>query len=1231
MAVPTVVGTGAASAGTGDITPALPSGIQADDILILFVESAYGEAVTAPSGWEEAPNSPIETSSGGTRLSVFWKRAGGSESAPTVTDPGDHVIGAIIAFRGVIADKFPFLNTKSGTTAASSSKALSITQTQGITDVMYVGAITSGADGKTTGQFSNWASAALTSETERLDAFTDLGNGGGLGIGTGERASTLYTTDGTGWTVTDGSTTSAGAYWSGGLIPSGTSYPLVRGAGATASGTAAITLTMPDGVRENDILIAFLETANQDITISGWTEAGSSPASNTSGNATRATVLWKRAGASESSVTTSDSGLHQAGFVMAVVGAATSGDPFNVTSNTTSGSGTSVTIGGATTTTADCLVLNAVASTGSASFASWANADLTSVTAARGANYSNGVSLFGSVGVMHGRKTTAGAYGNTTVTLSGTGTSGSWAGWTGAIGSAGQTLSAEAGTLTVSSENAQFNWLFADAGTLSMAGEGASLFQSIVLSADAGTLSSASGDANLNVGYALPSVSSELTLIPYEANIIYNRTLLADAGAMSLTQGRYQIRAGNPAVSTLNFLIDLVPDLPSGSYQRFSERLRVGGQDVPLISWQYSESPTSVGGKLEFQIADISQRNLFFSGASVTFEVGVWDGSAFSWTPLLNTGILQNSQYTVSASGAGSRETLTVNAASEMEDRLNTAADANVSMVDPKRAPGYNVFGSPSYDSSLQLPVVRKLNGQTVQPKEIQLEAMGLHALLLRIFVTECGFSRVVTNIPDFKVTSFDVRAGEPYIAAVAGLIGIFEPVFSVFTSGGDLVLVISDGVSGELPDTGGGRTLTVSQATAMSLQSEFVKGNANGGEDPGDGEEGTPDSGDGAGQFIGWLDLTFNDKAVTRDWQNSVERVVNESITTGTIVEGAEEFTVQNFQRTYIDYYDSQYGELPIRSELKSLYTTQTMTTKQLDADGKEKTVQVTAEVSNEKFAYEDGELVERYKSVQGIIPMGRAPSQGNYSEDEYILIEGDRYQAFELRPVSQETERLSRAWHPFIPGRLYISSREVVVDGLLVVDRENGQTGKPYVRSALEVARAGNLVDGQYLDWGRISSVFERYSPNGDGTVNVSKVEHDYTAGQVSYNESRVEDGQIGYNARIGPQQQVAVTPEGADEAWGLDKLRGTVIQLNAGPLPRALGVAVGKRHLRNLRRVKKSYSLEMIGFDPYLQQGMLIRAYGPSGAFIGGFTVESRTLRGGPNGYTMSVQARTSSHGG
>jgi hypothetical protein len=198
--------------------------------------------------------------------------------------------------------------------------------------------------------------------------------------------------------------------------------PAFRAVGATANGTVAITPASPAGVLAGDVLLCFLETNGQAITLSGgtetWAEVTGSP-QNLATNPTRLTVFWARASQNTPTMpTTSSSGDHQIGYIMAFSGCIATGNPWDVTSgNVKDTLDTAVSITGATTTVADCLVVaistrnNDVAG---AAFSAWANTDLVNLTERGDGGGVAGTG--GGIGVACGEKAAAGAYGATTAT-----------------------------------------------------------------------------------------------------------------------------------------------------------------------------------------------------------------------------------------------------------------------------------------------------------------------------------------------------------------------------------------------------------------------------------------------------------------------------------------------------------------------------------------------------------------------------------------------------------------------------------------------------------------------------------------------------------------------------------------------------------------------------------------------------------------------------------------------
>ena len=203
VAPPTFVAAGSVASGTGTITPALPSGIASNDILLLFLETAnQAISISNQNGgtWTQATNSPqgygTAGASNATRLTVFWSRYNGTQGAPTASDSGNHQIGRIIAIRGATTSGDPCNVTAGGTESTVDTSGAIPGATTTVDNTLVVAAIaTSLPDTNGTSNFSSWTNADLSSVSERTDNTRSSGNGGGLGVATGVKATAgAYTT-----------------------------------------------------------------------------------------------------------------------------------------------------------------------------------------------------------------------------------------------------------------------------------------------------------------------------------------------------------------------------------------------------------------------------------------------------------------------------------------------------------------------------------------------------------------------------------------------------------------------------------------------------------------------------------------------------------------------------------------------------------------------------------------------------------------------------------------------------------------------------------------------------------------------------------------------------------------------------------------------------------------------------------------------------------------------------
>lgn len=234
--------------------------------------------------------------------------------------------------------------------------------------------------------------------------------------------------------------------------------PIVSAIGGLASGTDALQAPLPTGITQGDILLLLVETANESVFISDfnggtWLQVAGSPEGTGAAGAveaTRLTAFWSRYNGSQGPPLLSDSGDHQTARMIAIRGAAISGDPWNVAvGGVDAVLNPGGNIPGATTTVDNALVIQAVATShpdgeGTANFSGWSNASLVAL-AERGDSASS-AGKGGALGIATGIKALAGGISSTTVTLAQPATKAMLTLAIGAVTPAGSLLSQDIGS-----------------------------------------------------------------------------------------------------------------------------------------------------------------------------------------------------------------------------------------------------------------------------------------------------------------------------------------------------------------------------------------------------------------------------------------------------------------------------------------------------------------------------------------------------------------------------------------------------------------------------------------------------------------------------------------------------------------------------------------------------------------------------------------------------------------
>lgn len=138
--------------------------------------------------------------------------------------------------------------------------------------------------------------------------------------------------------------------------------PAFRASGTIDSGNGAVTPGLPTGHALNDILLLVVQSANEAITCpTGYVDVANSPQSTgtaATAGSVRLAVCWKRDNGSEAAPTVADTGNHTVARIYAYSGAATSGNPWDVTAGSVDAVATSTpAMVDVTTTVADTRVV----------------------------------------------------------------------------------------------------------------------------------------------------------------------------------------------------------------------------------------------------------------------------------------------------------------------------------------------------------------------------------------------------------------------------------------------------------------------------------------------------------------------------------------------------------------------------------------------------------------------------------------------------------------------------------------------------------------------------------------------------------------------------------------------------------------------------------------------------------------------------------------------------------
>lgn len=194
MALPVFRAASAKSNAAQTTTPALPAGIQADDIILLVAVCPVANTISITANgsagtWTAITGTPVAATAG-SKLYVWWARYGGSGSTgPTVQASASDVIhAATLAYSGCLASGSP-INNQAVSTENTSDTSFSFATgiSSSVNDCLAI-CVASILRDSNTGSVPVMTNASLASLNVRYNECTNTGVGGGFGVTEGAKA-----------------------------------------------------------------------------------------------------------------------------------------------------------------------------------------------------------------------------------------------------------------------------------------------------------------------------------------------------------------------------------------------------------------------------------------------------------------------------------------------------------------------------------------------------------------------------------------------------------------------------------------------------------------------------------------------------------------------------------------------------------------------------------------------------------------------------------------------------------------------------------------------------------------------------------------------------------------------------------------------------------------------------------------------------------------------------------
>jgi len=223
---------------------------------------------------------------------------------------------------------------------------------------------------------------------------------------------------------------------------------------------------------------------------------------------------------------------------------------------------------------------------------------------------------------------------------------------------------------------------------------------------------------------------------------------------------------------SFRIFLDLFGEGLSGgaNVRRYTARLLADGVELPVRSVEERAPRGALGVSLDVELAK-PDRSLVSSSSDLKFEIGVWAGGGYQWQTVMEGGRLAGLLARYANADNRPADAVTFSTLDFMGDRWTLRPAAPVILYDPLEV---DEPGKPDP----QTLVRDYVTGATIEPLRVPVAGLTLYELLKRAYVEGCGFSAVVTNVPDFPVLLAEFTLGGGYHAGASRFLELPEPLY---------------------------------------------------------------------------------------------------------------------------------------------------------------------------------------------------------------------------------------------------------------------------------------------------------------------------------------------------------------------------------------------------------------------------------------------------------------------